>query len=106
MALVFDIETVGEEWESFDDATKEQLSRWLLRESRDEVEFNAGLEDIKNGLGFSPLTGFIVAIGVFDTEKEKGAVFYSGSSEAAEDFEEEGIKYRALSEKEMLESFW
>ncbi len=112
MALVFDIE-----WESFDDATKDQLSRWLLRESRDDVEFNAGLEDIKNGLGFSPLTGFIVAIGVFDTEKEKGAVFYAdapvgaptlrrGSGETREDFEEEGIKYRALSEKEMLESFW
>ena len=32
MALVFDIETVGEDWDALDHATQENLS-WWLRES-------------------------------------------------------------------------
>ena len=106
MALVFDIETVGEDWDTFDKSTQDALTRWLKKESRDEEEFEVGLEDLKSGLGFSPLTGFIVAIGVFDTEKEKGAVFFSAPEQTIEDTEEGGIRYKAQSEKEMLESFW
>lgn len=106
MALVFDIETVGEAWESLDETTQHNLS-WYVREaSRSEEEYEYEMKEIKEGLGLSPLTGFIVAIGVFDTEKEKGAVYYDNRGELRSPREEDNIKYEAMSEKEMLEQFW
>jgi 3'-5' exonuclease len=106
MALIFDIETVGEEWDSFDQATRDQLTRWLSREAQDEAEYASGLEDLKSGLGFSPLTGSIVAIGVYDSEKQKGAVYFSAPGAGLSDAEEGSITYRPMEEKDMLEQFW
>jgi len=104
--LIFDIETVGEDWEDYDEITKKVLTRWLKKEAFSEDEYEKALEDIKNGLGFSPLTGEIVAIGVLELETNKGAVYYQSPDKKIEDFEEEDIKFRALSEKDMLEKFW
>ncbi len=69
MALVFDIETVGESWDDLDEATQGALTRWIKHEAKSDEEYQASLTDVKQGLGFSPLTGSIVAIGVYDTEK-------------------------------------
>ena len=63
--LVFDIETVGEDFDLLDKATKEALTWWIKKESNSGDEYKAALEDLKNGLGFSPLTGQIAAVGVF-----------------------------------------
>ena len=104
--LIFDIETVGEDWESYDETTKKVLTRWLKKEALSEDEYEKALEDIKNGLGFSPLTGEIVAIGVLEAETNRGAVYFQAPGKEIEDFEETDIKYKALSEKEMLENFW
>jgi len=106
MALVFDIETIGEEWDSLDETTQKSLTRWAKRESRTDEEYEVALKDLKEGLGFSPLTGEIVAIGVYDTEKGKGAVYFSAPGASLSETEEDGIKYKPMSEKEMLESFW
>lgn len=104
--LIFDIETIGENWDKLDTTTQEALTRWLKRETVSDEEFEKGVEDIKNGLGFSPLTGEIVVIGVLEVETNKGVVYYQAPGEKHKDFEEEGIKYKALTEKEMLEKFW
>lgn len=106
MALVFDIETVGESWSALDKATQENLTRWIKKDSRDSDEYRVSLEDLKNGLGFSPLTGFIVAIGVYDTEREKGAVYICAPGASLSTREEDGIKYEAMDEKGMLTQFW
>lgn len=106
MKLVFDIETIGEDFDSLDQTTQEVLTRWLKKESTDEEEYRAGLEELKSGLGFSALTGEIVTIGVLDVELNKGAVYYQSPDKNAEDFEEDGIRFKAMSEKEMLEKFW
>jgi 3'-5' exonuclease len=123
-ALIFDIETIGEKFDTLDETSQGMLTRWLETETAgDEVAYNRGLENIKNGMGFSPLTGSIVAIGVLDSEKDTGAVYYREGS--ATDFDhnekdgvvgnnvkktddsiEHGIKYRSMSEKEILEQFW
>jgi uncharacterized protein YprB with RNaseH-like and TPR domain len=105
--LVIDIETIGEKWNSLDETTKESLTRWVSRSSADEEAKNAAQRDIEEGLGFSPLTGSIVAIGLYDVEREKGIVYFdtNGMKKIA-DFEEENIKYRAATEKEMLLHFW
>lgn len=104
--LIFDIETIGEDFDLLDKITQESLTRWIKKESSDEDEYGAALEDLKNGLGFSPLTGEIVAIGVLDNEKNKGAVYFQAPGESIPEFEEEGIKFKQMTEKEMLENFW
>lgn len=101
--LIFDIETVGEDFDTLDNAAQESLTRWIKREAGD---YESALEDVKNGLGFSPLTGRIVAIGVLDDEREKGAVYFDAPNARIADREENGIKYKSLGEKEMLEHFW
>ena len=74
--LVIDIETIGEDFESLDETTKENLTRWIKKDSDTEDEYKIALQDLKNGLGFSPLTGEVVAIGLLDYYKNKGAVYY------------------------------
>lgn len=106
MALVFDIETVGESWNALDETTQHNLSWYLRESSKSNEEYEYELKELKEGLGLSPLTGFIVAIGVYDTETEKGAVYYDNRGERSEPREENGIKLEVMSEKEMLEKFW
>ena len=106
MALVFDIETVGESWDALDPTTQHNLSWYLRESSKNDEEFEYEMKELKEGMGLSPLTGFIVAIGVYDTEKEKGAVYFSAPDTTIQESEEGGITYKAMSEKEMLEQFW
>lgn len=103
--LVFDIETVGEEWESFDETTKQTLSRWILRTMHDETAREAALRDVREGLGFSPLTGRIVAIGLYDVERKQGVVYYDGDAHSA-DIDDGVFLLKSRTEREMLEDFW
>jgi 3'-5' exonuclease len=57
------------------------------------------------GLGFSPLTGQLVALGLYDLERAKGVVYYVGRGDE-EDFTEEGYSFRQRSEKDILADFW
>lgn len=104
--LILDIETVGEDFDSLDETTQHMLTRWLKKEAYNEVDYESRLDDIKNGLGFSPLTGQIVVIGVLDAEKQKQVVYYQAPGEQHEDFEENGTVFKQRTEKEMLEQFW
>lgn len=107
--LVFDIETIGEDFDLLDKTTQEVLTRWLKKESINEEEYQVRFEELKEGMGFSPFTGEIVAIGVLDVELNKGCVYYSASKstmDMAKEIEEDDIKFKCVSEKEMLEKFW
>lgn len=103
--IIFDIETVGENFEQLDETTQEVLTRWIKREASSEEEYQVRLKDLKDGLGFSPFTGQIVAIGVLDYESKNGAVYFQNGGKK-EEFEENGIRFRSGSEKECLENFW
>ena len=92
--LVFDIETIGEDFEKMDETTQDVLTRWIKKESENDAEYEAAMEDMKNGLGFSPLTGEIVAIGTMDVETGKGGVYFQSPGEETEDFEEGEIKFK------------
>ena len=66
--LVIDIETVGKDFDSLDETSKEYL-----------LKFAESAEDIKaarEGLGFSPLTGEIVAIGKLNPDTSNGALYF------------------------------
>ncbi|MBI2024209.1 ribonuclease H-like domain-containing protein [Candidatus Giovannonibacteria bacterium] len=104
--LIFDIETIGEDFESLDETSKEALTRWIKKDTDSKEEYEKELQSLKEGLGFSPFTGQIVAIGVLDYEKNKGVVTYQAPEEDIKEFEEENIRYKAMSEKTMLENFW
>jgi DNA polymerase elongation subunit (family B) len=105
--LIFDIETVGEDFDAVDETTQEVLTRWIKRETESGEDYTSALADLKNGLGFSPLTGQIVAIGIYDGEREKGAVYFQASKNGKEtNFEENGYKFEVMSEKDMLQKFW
>jgi len=104
--LVIDIETIGETFDEMDGTTKEVLTHWIREEAKNDEEFNKSLKDIKEGLGFSPLTGQIVAIGLLDAEKNNGGVYFQSPDVTVNEFSENDIKFVALSEKEILDRFW
>lgn len=103
--LVFDIETVGEQWEDFDVVTQDSLTRWIDKTARSESEHVALLDDLQSGLGFSPLTGKVVAIGLYDLERKQGAVYYTGAGDEPDVREGEYV-LKQRSEQEMLAEFW
>lgn len=104
-ALIFDIETVGEEWSELDVVTQSVLTRWLEKAARTKLEKEALLADVQANLGFSPFTGFVVAIGVYDITRARGVVYYSGEG-ALPDQEWGDYVYKERSEREMLAEFW
>jgi hypothetical protein len=105
-SLIIDIETIGEDFDKLDETTQHSLTRWVERAAKSEEEKEVMLKDVKNGLGFSPLTGEIVALGVYDHEKKQGAVYYQAPGQEEAETEEQGCKLKAMSEKEILEKFW
>lgn len=104
--LIIDIETVGENFDEMDDTSKEVLTHWIKNSSKDDEEYNGALSEIKSGLGLSPLTGEIVAIGVLDYEKEQGVVYYQSPEVKASETKDGNFKFKPMMESEMLESFW
>jgi 3'-5' exonuclease len=97
-SIIVDIETAGIDFESLD----EKSQKYLLKYSETEEE----KEETRERLGLSPLTGEIISIGLFNPKTEKGAVYYQGEKGKDDNFEEDGINFRAGSEKEILENFW
>jgi len=104
--LVIDIETIGEDFDRLDKETQENLTKWIKKDSDTEAEYKLALQDIKNELGFSPLTGEIVAIGVLDYYKNEGAVYYQAPGQKNEEIKEDGISFKQMEEEEMLRKFW
>jgi DNA polymerase elongation subunit (family B) len=104
--LVLDIETVGEDFDTLDETTQEVLLRWTKVSAGSEEELRAKTEEVKNGLGFSPLTGYICAIGILDVERGRTMVLYQAPGTSDVEQTEEGVRYRPMSEEEMLQEFW
>ncbi|MCL0072140.1 ribonuclease H-like domain-containing protein [Thermodesulfovibrionales bacterium] len=95
--IIFDIETVGKDFSSFDSSTQDYLLRWTETEKEKEL--------VKESLSFYPLTGEIVTIGMLNPDSMKGAVYFY-SEESLLQFEEDGIRFESGTEKEMIEKFW
>ncbi|MFH1427586.1 MAG: ribonuclease H-like domain-containing protein, partial [Patescibacteria group bacterium] len=107
MVLVFDIETIGADFDELDQATQESLTRWIKREAGDDSgKYNVMLKDLKEGLGFSPITGEIVALGIFDTIKNKGVIYYQSPGQDQAEWKKDNFIFKPKSEPEMLKDFW
>lgn len=96
--LIFDIETVGADFNTLDEKSQE----YLIKTARTPEE----AEEIKSNLSFSPLTGQIIAIGILNPDTDKGAVYFQAPGGDQEHSEEEGVQYFPSTEKEILEKFW
>jgi DNA polymerase elongation subunit (family B) len=96
--LVIDIETIGKDFDSFDEMSKEYLLKFA--ETEEEIQ------EAKDALAFSPLTGEIVAIGMLNPDTVKGAVYYQAPGLSPEPVEEEDIQFVADSEVGILKRFW
>ena len=96
--IVIDIETIGFNFEDYDEKSQE----YLLKYSQTEEE----KEEAKNKLALYPMTGEVVAIGMLNPKTLKGYALFQNQNSGTEKFEEEGVIYEAGSEKEILEKFW
>lgn len=102
MALVFDLETVGEDLDDLPERSRDRLV---------QKQLEAGLEPDKarieaaKQLNFSPFTSFIVAIGIYDTAKEQGAVYYQ-HPQSTKETTDAPFRFVPMTEKEMLVKFW
>ncbi|MBI4993913.1 ribonuclease H-like domain-containing protein [Candidatus Wolfebacteria bacterium] len=104
--LIIDIKTIGVDFDNLDETTQDSLTRWIEKESTSEEDYKIALEELKNGLGFSPLTGEVVVIGVLDYAKNQGAVYFQAPGQEIGEFQEGNFKFKQMTEKEMLEHFW
>jgi uncharacterized protein YprB with RNaseH-like and TPR domain len=96
--IIFDIETVGVDFESLEDSTKEYLLKWAETEEEEEK--------VKESLSFYPLTAEIITIGLLDPDSNKGSVYFQASGDMLLPFEEDNIRFECGTEKELLEKFW
>lgn len=96
--IIFDIETVGHDFDALEVATQEYLLRYA--ESDEEAE------KVKDSLSLYPNTAEIVTIGMLDADTGKGWVFFQTPGDMLLPFEEDGIVYQCGTEQEILERFW
>ncbi len=95
--VIFDIETIPLDFDSFDETQKE----YLLKFAEDEDD----REKILTQLALWAPTNKIVAIGMLVAETGKGAVYFQSENKKT-DWIENNIKYSIGTEKEILEKFW
>jgi hypothetical protein len=88
MAIVIDIETVGQKVEEIPERALDYLLRSIERDAPDPQELERRREDLFSRLGLDPTTGRIVCIGVLDSETAYERTFSQAD------------------ERELLESFW
>ena len=94
--IIFDIETIPQDFESLDEAQK----YYLLKTSETDDE----KAKTKDQMALWAPTNKIVAIGMLCVETGKGAMYYQDKEK--KEFEENDIKYWSGDEKEILEKFW
>ncbi len=96
--VIFDIETVGVDFDSLEEEQQEYLLRYASTEEEVQKE--------KNKLGLYPLTGEIVAIGMLNPDTMRGRVFFQAPESSVDPFEEDGVVFEPGTEREILEKFW
>ncbi|MCX7798654.1 MAG: ribonuclease H-like domain-containing protein [Melioribacter sp.] len=105
MGLVFDIETIGYEFETLSESQQEFLLRYAEQE-KDEVKKVEKIEDVKRYLSLYPFTAKIIAIGLLNTETENTVVLFESSESDEWVSDEKKTKYKPLPEVEMIKFFW
>lgn len=95
--LIFDIETVGIDYDSLDQYTRDSLEKFAETEEE--------LAEVRSTLGISPLTGEIVAIGILNPDTDKGVIYVRADAKLPSEVRP-GVAIETGTEKEILERFW
>ena len=96
--IIFDIETAGKDFDCLEPAVQEYLLRW--------AETEGERQEVKESLSFYPLTAEIVAIGMYDPDKNKGFIYFQNNADPLLPFEEEDMRYETGTEQEIIGKFW
>lgn len=104
-SLIFDIETIGHDFDSLDDMTKHILTRDFGNDRESEL-YQQKLAELIKSMNFNPLLGEIVAIGVLDSETRRGAVYYQAPNQEQIITEDDGVKLQVMTEEEIIRKFW
>ncbi|MCB9248923.1 MAG: ribonuclease H-like domain-containing protein [Ignavibacteriales bacterium] len=105
MGIVFDIETVGFELENLSESQQEFLLRYAEKEQDEKVK-EEKREEAERYLSLYPFTAKLIAIGMLNTESNGTLVLYDDENVEEVFVEEKEIKYKCVSETEMLKLFW
>ena len=105
MKLVFDIETVGFDFESLSESQQEYLLRYAEKEN-DETVRQQKIDDSIRYLSLYPFTAKVVAIAMLNVKSGQTMVLYEGEEKEETLSTEKPVIYKPLTEKEMLETFW
>lgn len=103
--LILDIETIGQEWDSLPETSKESLTKWIDKSGDEKEEKDRKRDDVKERLSLSPFTGLIVSVAMYDVERDLGAVYFT-SDLPDESFKSNSFTFKQRTEKEILEDFW
>ena len=95
--IVFDIETVGADFDALEETSRAYFLKFADTEQK--------IEDVKNSMSFYPVTAQVVTIGMLDIETNKSFVFFQNGG-TKEKFQEGDVTYVSGSEKEILGHFW
>lgn len=98
--VAFDIEVAGVEWEEVDEATRHYLISRAGKRGDEQ-------EDIRHRLALVRGLGRVVCIGMWNLDKDQGAVLVHGSGCRWEEFDEvPGTRVFRGNERELLGEFW
>lgn len=101
--IVFDIETCSFPFEALSESQQEYILRYAEKEKDEEIRREKSDEAVRY-LSLYPYTAKVIAVGIFDVEKEKSYVYFEGEEEW--EVPEKNIQYKGVDERNMLESFW
>ena len=96
--VVFDIETLAEPLESFDDASQHYLKRFVDSEEK--------LDELKKNLNLHALTAKVIAIALMNPDSGRGRVFFQSDVRETYDSPDGLVRYTSCTEDEMLGEFW
>ncbi len=96
--VVFDIETLGFPFESFDE--KQQV--YLTKFAKTDEERAEAIQK----LALTPLTGRIIAIGMLNPDTLHGKVWFQSDSPDCFKSDDDMVEFVSAGEREMLEGFW
>lgn len=103
--IIFDIETCCFPFETLAESQQEYILRYAEKE-KDEAVRSEKKDEAIRWLSLYPFTAKVVAIGIYDVEKEKAFVYYESDKEEEWINEEKKTHYKGLSEEELIKSFW
>jgi len=105
MHLVFDIETVGVEFDSLSETQQEFLLRYTEQET-EPTKKETMVENAKRCMSLYPFTAKIVCLAMMNTESHKTMVMFDNQTSESWEADEDGVKYQSVPEAEILTRFW